>query len=372
VTHPRENLAASCTGENAEQLTLSVLASGASRMPHRPKVVAFLVGSPVDLINLVAISSVFSYPKIDGKPAYVTRLLSMHSEREVRGRDGITVTNCIPFSEYVGAVDTLVAIGGEGVFAEPSNDLIRWIRKRAGHARRIVSVCVGAFVLAPTGLLDGRRVTTHWHHAAKLAQQYPQLYIEKNEIFIKDGNVYTTAGVTAGIDLALAIVEEDIGRAAAASIAQTLVLYIRRPGTEAQYSSFLAQQADVSGTRLRDLPAWTKSRLTRRLDVVTLAKFVAMTPRTFARQFEQHFRTTPARWVQSLRIEMASTHLSTDDLPLKAIAKITGFRDEQSLRRAFLQQLGMTPKEYRERFGRSWLRRSPATSAPSSDVSAGR
>jgi transcriptional regulator GlxA family with amidase domain len=177
-------------------------------MQNRPKVIAFLIGSPGDLINLVAISSVFSYPKIGGKPAYLSKILSMQSEREVRGRDGITVTNCVPHSEYMGPIDTLVIVGGESVFTEPSSDVIRWIRRRAGHARRIVSVCVGAFVLARTGLLDGKRVTTHWHHAARLAQQYPKLLVEKNKIFIKDGNIYTTAGVTAGIDMALSIVRK--------------------------------------------------------------------------------------------------------------------------------------------------------------------
>ena len=277
-------------------------------MPHRPKVVAFLVGSPVDLINLVAISSVFSYPKIDGKPAYVTRLLSMHSEREVRGRDGITVTNCIPFSEYVGAVDTLVAIGGESVFAEPSNDLIRWIRKRAGHARRIVSVCVGAFVLAPTGLLDGRRVTTHWHHAAKLPSSILS-FLSRRTRSLSRMEMCTPQRASLPASTWRWRLWRKTSGVPQQPLSPKRSSYTSASRTEAQYSSFLAQQADVSGTRLRDLPAWTKSRLTRRLDVVTLAKFVAMTPRTFARQFEQHFRTTPARWVQSLRVEVAMQHL---------------------------------------------------------------
>lgn len=331
-----------------------------------PRVIAFLVGSPGDLMNLVAISSVFSYPIVQGKPAYLSIILSMQSEREVRGRDGITVANCIPYADYTGPIDTLIILGGENAFTDPSPDVIRWIRRRSAHARRIVSVCVGAFALAPTGLLDGRRVTTHWHHAEKLAKQYPKLLVEKDKIFIKDGNIYTTAGVTAGIDMALSIVEEDIGRAAVASIAHTLVLYVRRPGTEAQYSTLLAQQADVSGTPMRDLPAWATSRLTETLDVNTLAKAVAMTPRTFARQFELHFRTTPARWVQSLRIEAACAYLSAEELPLKAIARLTGFRDEQSLRRAFLQRLGILPKAYRERFGRLKRNGLPSRTAPES------
>ncbi len=320
-------------------------------MSNRTRVIAYLVASPGDLINLIAIASVFSYPKVAGKPVYASKILSMQSAQEVQGQDGLTVGNCIPYSQYVGPIDTLVVIGGDSAFAEPSPDVIRWIRRRAAHVRRLVSVCTGAFVLAPTGILDGKRVTTHWHHAHRLARQYPQLVIDRNTIFMKDGKVYSTAGVTAGIDMALALVEEDLGHVAAAAIAHTLVLYVRRSGDEEQRSTLLAQQADVSGTRLRDLPAWARSRLTHKLDVDTLARAVAMTPRTFARQFELHFQTTPARWVQALRVEAACVHLGADEQPLKAIARLTGFRDEQSLRRAFVHQLSMTPKEYRDRFG---------------------
>ena len=320
-------------------------------MPNLPRVIAFLVASPVDLLNLIGLASVFSYPRIDGKPAYSIKILSADSEREVRGIGGIAVSNGIPFSEYAGSIDTLVAISGEGALGELSPDVFHLIRKRAVRVRRIAAVCTGTFMLAPTGVLDGKRVTTHWHHVDKLAKKHPHLLIEKDPIFINDGNVYTTAGVTAGIDMALTFVEDDLGHEAAMTIARELVLYIRRPGSEAQYSTLLAQQADVSGTPMRDLPAWARVRLTQRLDVNMLAKVVAMTPRTFARQFEMHFRTTPARWVQSLRVEAACGHLEAQELPVKAIARLTGFRDEQALRRAFLQQISMTPKDYRERFG---------------------
>jgi putative intracellular protease/amidase len=212
-------------------------------MTSRPRVIAYLVASPGDLINLVAIASVFSYPKVGGKPAYAAKILSMQAETEVRSRDGLTVSHCVPCAEYSGPIDTLVVIGGESAFAEPSPAVVQWIRERLPALRRVVSVCTGAFVLAATGALDGKRLTTHWHHAHRLAKQYPKLLIDKEPIFVKDGNVYSTAGVTAGIDMALALVEEDLGRAAAASIAHTLVLYVRRSGAEAQYSTLLAQQS---------------------------------------------------------------------------------------------------------------------------------
>ncbi|WP_233581583.1 GlxA family transcriptional regulator [Acidipila sp. EB88] len=299
----------------------------------------------------MAMASVFSYPKIEGKPAYQTRILCADAKVEAHGRGGLVLSHCIPYSEYSGSIDTLVILGGESAFAEPRPEVLRWIRRRAPHVQRLVGVCVGVFLLAPTGLLDDKVVTTHWHHAPKLAALYPHLKVDRDRVFIKDGNVYTTAGVTAGIDLALEIVEEDLGGNAAATIAHTLVLYLRRPSMETQYSRLLAQQADVRGTPLRDLPAWVKANLTEKLDVSALANSVSMTPRTFARQFEVHFRTTPARWIQSLRIEAACSLLATKEQPLKIIAGLTGFKDEQSLRRAFIQQLKLTPKEYRDRFG---------------------
>ena len=321
-------------------------------MATRSRVIAFLVASPFELLNLMGPASVFSNPKVNGKHSYILQILSMQPTSEVQSVGGFTLGNACFYGDYVGPIDTLIAIGGEGAMIEfHPPELIRWLRRRSAHVRRLASVCTGAFMLAAAGLLDGKRATTHWSYIDQLADRYGSLKIERDPIFVKDGKTYTTAGISAGIDLALALVEEDLGHAVAAACARHMVLFLRRPGTQAQYSTLLAQQADVSGTPMRDLPAWAKTRLTQTLDVNTLAKAVAMTPRTFARQFEIHFRTTPARWVQSLRVEAARQHLEAKELPLKAIARNTGFRDEQSLRRAFLQQLSMTPKEYRERFG---------------------
>ncbi|WP_414633377.1 GlxA family transcriptional regulator [Acidisarcina polymorpha] len=281
-------------------------------------------------------------------------MLSTSPEPEVQCTAGISVSNGVLFSECNGPIDTLIAISGEGALGELSPDLFRWIRKRAARVRRIASVCTGTLMLAPTGVLDGKRITTHWHHVDKLTKLYPHLRVEKDTIYIKDGNVYTTAGVAAGIDLALGFVEEDLVHEVATSIARELVLYRRCPGSEAQYSTILSQQADVSGTPMQDLPAWAMARLNQRLDVHSLAKVVAMTTRTFAGQFEVHFRTTPARWLQSLRVEAACGRLEAQALPVKAIARLTGFRDEQSLRCAFVQQLSMTPVNTENSLVPSW------------------
>ncbi|MFC5865350.1 GlxA family transcriptional regulator [Acidicapsa dinghuensis] len=318
-------------------------------IPNRLRVVAFIVDSPVDLLNLIGLTSVFASPRIDGKPVYSTSILSAGSEREVQGADGVASIRSIPYTEHVGPIDTMVVIGGDNTVAKMSTDVAAWIHRNLARVRRVASVGSGTFMLASTGYLDGKRVTTHWHYAEKLAKQFPRLRIEKEPIFVKDGNIYSTAGVTAGIDMALALVEEDLGHASASAIARDLLLYMRRPGHEAQQSSLLVQQSKVGGTRMRDLPAWAKTHISRPLDVGTLADVVAMAPRTFARQFESRFKTTPARWVQSLRVEAVCEHLEAHELPLKAIARLTGFRDEQALRRAFRQQRSMTPKEYRER-----------------------
>jgi transcriptional regulator GlxA family with amidase domain len=322
-------------------------------MPNRSRVIAFLLAPPFELLNLAGPASVFSQPKINGKLYYSIKLLSTQRSPEVHSTAGISLSTAIHYADYSGPIDTLIAVGGEGSMEDQPAEVLRWVRKRSAHVNRIASVCTGAFILAAAGVLDGRRVTTHWRHVDEFVERHKHLRVERDPIYIRDGKVYTTAGTSAGIDLALALIEEDLGNTVAAQVAREMVLFLRRPGNQAQYSTLLAQQADLSGTPLRDLPAWTQPRLAQKLDVNALAKAVAMTPRTFARQFDMHFRTTPARWIQSLRVESARQHLEARELPLKGIARITGFRDEQALRRAFLQQLSMTPKEYRERFSTS-------------------
>src|SRR5882762_7195647 len=320
-------------------------------MPPRSPIIAFLAASPFELLDLTGPAAVFAYPTLKDKPYYSFRILSTASGDTVKSMGGLSIGDTCRFSEYAGPIDTLIVVGGLASIGYQSPELLEWLRKRASRIRRIASVCTGAFILAASGLLDGRRVATHWRYCDLFVSRFRHLKVERDPIFIKDGKFYTTAGVSAGIDLALALVEEDLGHEVAASVARELVLFLRRPGSQAQYSILLAQQATMSDARMRDLPAHAESRLTHKLDVNTLAAFVAMSPRTFARQFEGNFGTTPARWVRSLRVEAARQHLESRNLSLKEIARVTGFRDEQALRRAFVQQMKMTPKEYRERFG---------------------
>jgi transcriptional regulator GlxA family with amidase domain len=317
---------------------------------HHP-VIAFLVASPFEILDLTGPTSVFERSTANGERYYSIQILSTQSGGTVTTAGGMTISNASKYSDYVGSIDTLIAIGGDGAVAQQSPELPKWLRERAPYTRRIASICTGAFLLAGAGLLDGRRVATHWQWCDVLQSRYKNLKVERDPIFIKEDKFYTTAGVTAGIDLSLALVEEDLGHAVAASIARTLVLFLRRPGGQAQYSTLLAQQEDIENARMRDLPVWVRAHLNGKLDVEELAKAAAMSPRTFVRQFKTQFNTTPARWVQSLRVEAAMQHLEDPNTPLSKVARITGFRDEQALRRAFLQQIAMTPKDYRERFG---------------------
>src|SRR6202021_1504931 len=237
------------------------------RMATRQRVIAFLVAPPFELLNLAGPASVFSQPKVDGKQCYSVKLLSTQRASDVYSSSGISLSTAVHYLDYSGPIDTLIAIGGLGSMEPQPPDVLQWVRKRSAHINRIASVCTGAFILAAAGVLDGRRVTTHWRHIDELIERHRHLRVERDPIYIRDGKVYTTAGVSAGIDLALALVEEDHGQAVAASVAREIVLFLRRPGNQAQYSTLLAQQADVSGTPFRDLPAWAKSRLTQKLDV---------------------------------------------------------------------------------------------------------
>ena len=319
-------------------------------MRHHP-VIVFVVPYPFEILDLTGPVSVFERAVVNGERHYSIRILSTRSNGAVTTEGGMIIADTCKYSDYVGPIDTLIVSGGVGAVTPQPPELTNWLRERAAHARRVASTCTGAFILAGAGLLDGCRVATHWQYCDLLQSRHKNLTVERDPIFIKQGKFYTTAGVTSGIDLSLTLVEEDLGHAAALAIARTMVLFLRRPGGQAQYSSLLAQQEEIEDVRMRDLPVWVKAHLNRKLDVEDLATAAAMSPRTFIRQFKAQFDTTPARWVQSLRVEAAMQHLEERSTSLSKVARMTGFRDEQALRRALLQQIGLTPKQYRERFG---------------------
>lgn len=244
------------------------------------------------------------------------------------------------------ALDTLIVAGGWGTRAVSAcPETLAYIRAAAGLARRVASVCSGAFVLAAAGLLDGRRATTHWARAAELARAYPQVRVVPDRIFVRDGAVWTSAGITAGIDLALALAADDLGEEAAKRAAQQLVVYHRRPGGQSQFSALL--EADRPGSRFSPLLAWVGERLNERLPVERLAEHAAMSPRHFARAFAAETGMTPAKAIERLRLEASRERVESGSEPIERVAAGTGFGDPERMRRAFIRAFGQPPQALR-------------------------
>jgi len=240
----------------------------------------------------------------------------------------------------------LIVAGGWGTReASASPETLAFIRAVSGRARRTTSVCSGAFILAAAGLLDGLLATTHWGRAAELARAYPQVRVEPDRIFIRDGAIWTSAGVTAGIDLALALVADDLGEGFAKRAAQQLVVYYRRPGGQSQFSALL--EADRPSGRFPPVLAWARERLGERISVDRLADRGAMSPRHFARAFAAETGTTPAKAIERLRLEAAREQVESGAEPIKAVAARTGFGDPERMRRAFVRVFGQPPQALR-------------------------
>jgi transcriptional regulator GlxA family with amidase domain len=245
-----------------------------------------------------------------------------------------------------GAIDTLVVVGGDGVRAAAADPAtLDFVRAGAARARRVASVCSGTFVLAAAGLLDGRRATTHWSRSASFARAYPSVRLEPDRIFVKDGPVWSSAGISAGIDLALAMVAEDLGEPVAKRAAQQLVVYHRRPGGQSQFSALL--ELDQPDGRFGRLMGWMRERLAEPLGVERMAAEAAMSPRHFARAFAAETGVTPAKAVERLRVEAARERIEAGPEPIDKIAAATGFGDPERMRRAFLRAFGQPPQALR-------------------------
>lgn len=252
-------------------------------------------------------------------------------------------------------IDTLLIPGGPGVHEALKDPwTIDWACKQSTAARRITSVCTGAFLLAETGLLNGRRATTHWRSCSRLQERYPDIHVDRDPIYVREGRIWTSAGVTAGIDLSLALIEEDLGRKIAMQVARNLVVFLNRPGGQSQFSAALEAQATAADgnapNHFAPLHGWIAEHLTGDLRVERLAEQAGMSPRTFARIYAARMGVTPARMVEKIRIEAVRRILEETDTPIKRIASDCGFGKEERLRRAFARQVGTTPAEYRARF----------------------
>ncbi|MFD5471831.1 GlxA family transcriptional regulator [Streptomyces sp. NPDC127105] len=273
--------------------------------------------------------------------------------RPVRSSSGLTL---VPDSPLAGAPapHTLLVPGGEGTRrADPR--LVDWVRGHGPDAARLVSVCTGAILLAEAGLLDGRRATTHWAYCDKLARDHPSVEVHAEPVYVRDGEVATSAGVTCGIDLTLALVEEDLGRDVALSVARHLVVFLRRPGNQAQFSAQLAAQT-ARREPLRDVQQWITEHPADDLSVEALAARARLSPRHFARAFRAETGTTPGRYVDRVRLEHARRLLEDTADGVEEISRASGYGTPEAMRRAFVKALGAAPAEYRRRF-----RPAPAT-----------
>ncbi|MEV5341397.1 GlxA family transcriptional regulator [Streptomyces sp. NPDC052676] len=265
----------------------------------------------------------------------------------VRTSSGLTLVPDEALADSAGP-HTLLVPGGPGTRA-PDPRLIDWLRRTGPRAGRLVSVCTGAVLLAAAGLLDGRRATTHWAFCDTLARNHPAVEVDPDPIYVRDGNVATSAGVTSGIDLALALVEEDLGRDTALTVARHLVVFLRRPGNQAQFSAQLAAQT-ARREPLRDVQQWITEHPAADLGVEALAARARLSPRHFARAFRAETGTTPGRYVDRVRLEHARRLLEDTTDGVEEISRASGYGTPEAMRRAFVRALGTSPAEYRSRF----------------------
>ena len=247
-------------------------------------------------------------------------------------------------------LDTLIIPGGKGLrVPQTQRAVAEWVTKRVEGTRRIATVCTGTYGLAATGLLKGRQVTTHWRHAQDLARRFPELKVDPNALFLKDGKFYTCAGITSGIDLSLALIEEDFGPRVALSVARELVVYLKRPGGQEQFSEPLRFQTQASD-RFADLAAWIQGHLQEELSAEALADRACLSPRHFSRRFKHAFGATPAAFVETLRLTESRERLVLADQTIESVAMSVGFKSADAFRRAFERRFGLKPTTYRKHF----------------------
>jgi transcriptional regulator GlxA family with amidase domain len=290
-----------------------------------------------------------SEAKKESEPAYALEVVARRAG-PIATSSGLRLLSDRAIGDVRGGIDTLLVAGGVGT-AEAMRDelLLAWLRRMARRVRRLGAVCTGTFLLAEAGLLDGRRVTTHWQFCRELALRYPRIAVEEDPIFVRDANVCTSAGVTAGMDLALALVEEDHGREIALRVARQLVLFLKRPGGQSQFSTQLSVQA-ADREPLRAVQLWIADHLADDLSVPALARRCAMSDRNFSRRFTREVGVTPATFVLRARVEAARRRLEESTEGVEAIAAQCGFASAEVMRRAFLRTVRVPPNAYRTRF----------------------
>ena len=317
--------------------------------------VVFVLFPDTKLLDVTGPVQVFKDARRNGdQPAYDVTLVS-ESGGLIRTDAGISLeTQPLPVSSSTGpAPDILLVSGGRSALdAAQSHRLRQWLQREAPRAGRIGSICLGAFILAESGLLSGRDAVTHWAYCRQLADGYPDISVHTDPIFVRNDRVWTSAGVSAGIDMALAMVEEDLGHDEAMRLSRMLVLHLKRPGGQAQFSAELRRQTESGSGRFDDLHSWIRDNPAADLSVIALARRSGMSERTFARQYKTETGTSPAQAVEVFRVEAASALLEQGQHPIKRVATESGFGAEERMRRAFRKHRGISPSAYQDRFRR--------------------
>ena len=313
-----------------------------------------------EIIDLTGPMEVFAFANnalqrsgVCSEPAYPMEVLAA-KPGPIKSSCGLQIIADKAYGDVQQGIDTLLIAGTPDVsclLCDPA--LQDWVRAMEPRVRRLASVCTGAFLLAESGLLDGRRATSHWDYCDWLARDYPAVNIEPDRIFVRDGSISTSGGVTSGIDMALSMVEEDWGSELALFVARYMVMFLKRPGGQSQFSAYLTSEANRP--ELKELQAWIMLHLTDDLRVETLAERMCMSPRNFARFFLTETGMTPAKFVEMARIDAARHYLGSTQQSIESVADKSGFGDQERMRRAFIRQLGINPQNYRERFGLSTL-----------------
>src|ERR1700752_3705307 len=313
-----------------------------------PRRVVFIVVPPIEELDLVGPMQVFTAAnRLADRKTYALEIVTTESELRVEGEGGIlSFLAQSTLKNLKGSIDSILLVCSIGTRLTRNDQLSAWLRKSAATVRRLGGVCVSTFILAEAGVLNGKRATSHWKFGKELARLYPQVKVESEPIWVKDGNIYTSAGISAGIDLALAWVEEDCGSALAHEIARELVLFLRRPGGQRQLSVSLPSQASEMKS-IRELQVWIADHLDRDLSLGVLAQRVAMSVRNFERVFTRETGCTPARYVAQMRVEAARRQLEDTNKGIDQIAHSCGFVNAALLRRAFTRTVGTTPARYR-------------------------
>ncbi|MGZ6616452.1 MAG: GlxA family transcriptional regulator [Solirubrobacteraceae bacterium] len=315
----------------------------------RPRKMLVLAVEGCQSLDVLGPVEVFHHVSIEVPDAYQVSVVGPSDTGTVTTDSGQRL-GVAPLPEPPPRHDTLLVAGGPGARAAITDQaIVDWVLRASRRARRTVSVCTGAYLLAAAGLLDDRRATTHWAHCDDLARRYARVQVDPDPVFINDGDVWTSAGITAGIDLALALVEEDLGPEAALSAARELVVFLKRPGGQSQFSSALSAQ-QATRPELRELQAWIAGHPEENLSVPVLAERALMSERSFTRAFHREVGQSPAAYVETLRIERARDLLQDGAPSLEAVAQASGFASAEVLRRAFHRHLGVSPAEYRDRF----------------------